>query len=102
MTNPMRRRGTAAALGLAATVLPVLAAGTAQADETGYPSTQSPTQGVDALLGTGATTAESSADAVNGEDRAPGVDGTETEFPEADPRYVEGPLGGLLVNGPLS
>ena len=102
MTNPMRRRGTAAALGLAATVLPVLAAGTAHADEHGYPSTQSPTQGIDALAGTGQNAAESSADAANGEDRAEGVDGADTEFPEADPRYVEGPLGGLLVNGPLS
>ncbi|MEJ2885529.1 hypothetical protein [Actinomycetospora aeridis] len=102
MSNPKRRRGTAAALGLAATVLPVMAAGTAQAEETGYPSTQSPTQALDAVLGTGRTTTESSADAVNGEDRAPGVDGLETEFPEADPRYVEGPVGGLLLGGPFS
>ena len=40
-------------------------------------------------------------DALNGDNRPDGANGVETEFPPADPRYVEGPLGGLLVNGPL-
>lgn len=109
MTNPTRRRGIAATIGLAAAVLPLLAAGTAHAEDTeqtddattGYPSTQSPTQGADATGATAENANESFGDAANGEDRAEGVDGTDTEFPEADPRYFEGPLGGLL-NGPLT
>lgn len=109
MTNVMRRRGLAATMGLAAAVLPLLAAGTAHAEDsedtrdstTGYPSTQSPTQGADAGGATAENANESFSDGANGEDRPEGVDGTDTEFPEADPRYLEGPLGGLL-NGPFT
>ncbi|GAA2557742.1 hypothetical protein [Pseudonocardia hydrocarbonoxydans] len=33
--------------------------------------------------------------------RPEGADGTEVEPVEADPRFVEGPLGGLITDGPL-
>lgn len=33
--------------------------------------------------------------------RPEGADGTEVEPIEPDPRFVEGPLGGLIDNGPL-
>lgn len=101
--NARTRRSLAVTLGLAAVVIPVTA-GFASAEEdssTGYPSTQSPTQGLDAL---GATAGEANfgfMDAVNGDNRPDGANGVESEFPPLDPRYVEGPLGGLLVNGPM-
>lgn len=102
--NARTRRSLAATLGLAGVVLPLAAAGAAQAaeDETeGFPSTQNPLQAVDA----GAATLDSSVfsfnDAVNGDNRPDGANGTETEFPSFDPRFVEGPAGGLVKNGPL-
>jgi len=33
--------------------------------------------------------------------RPEGADGLETELPDVDPRFVEGPLGGLINDGPL-
>lgn len=33
--------------------------------------------------------------------RPEGADGTEVEPVDADPRFVEGPLGGLVTDGPL-
>ncbi|MFP5020952.1 hypothetical protein [Pseudonocardia phyllosphaerae] len=104
MKNRMRRSLIATGA-LAAVAFPL--AGIAHAagdDEHGYPSTQSPTQGLDALVATGDTAAFGLFDAVDGftaSNRPDGVNGTDTEFPQADPRFVEGPAGGLLVNGPL-
>ncbi|TCK25188.1 hypothetical protein [Pseudonocardia endophytica] len=100
-----RKRLMTASLGLAGLVLPLAAVGTAQADEEnpaeGYPSTQSPLQ---AVSGVGATLGEANhglLDALNGDDRPDGANGVETEFPPLDYRYVEGPVGGLLTNGPF-
>lgn len=39
-------------------------------------------------------------DAVD-EPRPEGADGLETELPDLDPRLVEGPLSGLITDGPL-
>ena len=114
-----RKRILAASLGLAGVVLPIAAAGSAQADEgedqgygydsvreqsDGYPSTQGPLQPADAVLGT-ADTANygfiDSLDTFSPTNRPDGVNGTDTEAPQPDPRFVEGPAGGLLKNGPL-
>ncbi len=99
------KRYTLAALATAAVALPLIGAGVAAADETtGYPSTQSPTQGASAVTGTLGNANFGLTDAVNafnGDGRPTGADGVETRFPPADPRYVEGPVGGLLVNGPF-
>lgn len=35
------------------------------------------------------------------EPRPEGADGLETELPDVDPRLVEGPLSGLISDGPL-
>ncbi|WP_433803370.1 hypothetical protein [Actinomycetospora sp. CA-084318] len=91
----MTFRKPLAALGLAGAALPMLA-GVAQADES-----QSPLQAVSAVLATGDTQAYSLNDAANGQDRPDGADGTETRVPGADYRFVEGPAGGLLKNGPF-
>ena len=100
-----RKRLLAASLGLAGVILPLTAAGSAQADEEnsteGYPSTQSPLQAVSAVGGTLGEANHGFMDALNGDNRPDGANGVETEFPPPDPRYVEGPVGGLLVNGPL-
>ena len=99
-----RKRFTLAALATGAVVLPLIGAGAASAEEdesTGYPSSQSPTQGVSAVEATLGEANHGFTDALNGDDRPDGANGVETEFPPADPRYVEGPVGGLLVNGPL-
>jgi hypothetical protein len=37
----------------------------------------------------------------NGDNRPDDADGTDTQFPGPDPRFVEGPAGGLVKNGPL-
>jgi hypothetical protein len=86
----------AAALGLA--VLP-LAAGTALADEAPAQDTQSPLQGLSAGAATADQLVAQFVDASNGNGPT-GADGVETEIPEPDPRFVEGPAGGLL-NGPF-
>ena len=98
---------------LAATALLLIGAGIAQAaddegdgsgDRYGYPSTQSPTQGVDsgqATVDNGRDGFQDAADAEQGHARPHGADGTESRFGDADPRLVEGPAGGLLKNGPL-
>jgi hypothetical protein len=110
----MNTRRIAAVGLLAATALLVIGAGIAQAadnsdgdgsgDRYGYPSTQSPTQGVDS----GEATVDDhrrefgdAADAEQGHGRPHGADGTESRFGDADPRLVEGPAGGLLKNGPF-
>lgn len=102
------KRYTLAALATAAIALPLVGAGIAQASEnngaapTG-PTTQSPTQGASAVLGTLGNTNSGFTDALNaanGNSRPDGADGVETRFPPADPRYVEGPVGGLAKNGP--
>lgn len=98
-----KRRLLAASLGLAGVVLPLAAAGAAQAEEPstgGFPSSQNPLQGFSAV---GGTLGEGNAmllDALNGDNRPDGANGVESEFPPLDYRYVEGPAGGLLVNGP--
>ncbi|MEJ8278914.1 hypothetical protein [Pseudonocardia spirodelae] len=104
MKNRMRRSLIAVGA-LGAVAFPL--AGMAAADEDrdhGYPSTQSPTQGLDAVLETSDTFGYSfldAADTFSPSNRPDGVNGTDTEFPQADPRFVEGPVGGLLVNGPF-
>ena len=104
MQNRMRR--SLIAIGaLGAVAFPL--AGIASADEeaeNGFPSTQSPTQALDAV---GATVGAAnfglldSADTFSPSNRPDGVNGTDTEIPQADPRFVEGPVGGLLLNGPF-
>lgn len=99
----MRRIATIAFVGAA---LLFVGAGFALADDKddpteGYPSTQSPTQGADAGTSTLGSSADSFGDAAKGDDRPNGANGTETEFVDPDPRFVEGPLGGLAKNGPL-
>ena len=103
--NIMKRRLVGVCVGLAGVALPLVAAGAAHADEgestTGYPSTQSPSQGASALESTLGEASFGFNDALNGDNRPDGANGVETEFPPADPRYVEGPLGGLATNGPF-
>ena len=120
-----RKRILAASLGLAGVVLPLAAAGTASADEgddaqggstqgygydsvaqnsDGYPSTQRPLLPVQAVLGTADTTNFGFIDALDTfspTNRPDGINGTDTEFPQPDLRFVEGSTGGLLVNGPF-
>jgi hypothetical protein len=91
-------------IALAGGALLLIGAGVAQADsndDTGYPSTQSDTQGADAGAATAGNTGHSFGDAANGDNRPDDADGTDTQFPQADPRFVEGPAGGLVKNGPL-
>lgn len=94
-------------LALAGAALLWIGASVAQADEDdseGYPSTQSPTQGVDAGEATLDNQEDSFMDATNaarGDRRPNGANGTETRFFDADPRFVEGPVGGLLKDGPF-
>lgn len=38
-------------------------------------------------------------DGLNGDNRPDGANGVESEFVLFDPRFVEGPLGGLVKNG---
>jgi hypothetical protein len=100
-----RKRLMAASLGLAGVVLPLAAAGSAQAEEEtsteGYPSTQSPLQAVSAVGGTLGEGQFQLTDALNGDNRPDGANGVESEFPPLEARYIEGPVGGLLVNGPF-
>lgn len=100
----MNARKSAAAL-LTGTALLLAGVGIAQAapdDENGaggFPSTQSPTQGVSTVTETLGEANFGFMDALNGDNRPDGANGVESEFPPADPRFVEGPLGGL-TNGP--
>lgn len=102
-----RKRLMAASLGLAGVVLPLAAVGTAQADEEKtageYPSSQNPLQAVSAVGGTLGEGEFQITDALNGDNRPDGANGVESEFPppESFGRYVEGPVGGLLKNGPF-
>lgn len=103
MRNRMRRTLVAAGA-LGAVAFPLAGMAAAEDGEHGYPSTQSPTQAVDAVGATGDTAAYGAADAADRyspSNRPDGVNGTDSELPQADPRFVEGPLGGLLVNGPF-
>lgn len=97
------KRFTLAILATAAVALPLVGAGVAAAaeDDTsgGYPSTQKPDQVISFLRETFIEQMEGWMDALNGDDRPDGANGIETEFPPPDPRYIEGPVGGLL-NGP--
>jgi hypothetical protein len=93
-----------AALVTGLVALPLTFAGVAAAAEegtTGYPSTQNPLQGVDAVGATVDNALHSVADALDGDNRPDGANGAESEFPRLDPRLVEGPVGGLLVNSPF-
>ena len=99
------KRYTLAALATAAIAGSIVGAGMAQASEDNGaapagPATQSPAQGGSAVLGTLDNANFGLMDALNGDDRPDGANGVETEFPPADPRYVEGPVGGLVKNGP--
>ncbi|MBW0103619.1 hypothetical protein [Pseudonocardia sp. KRD291] len=104
MQNRMRRSLIAVGA-LGAVAFPL--AGVASADENdefGFPSTQSPTQGVDAVgatLDTASFSFLDAADSFSPSNRPDGVNGTDTEIPQADPRFVEGPVGGLLIDGPF-
>ncbi len=99
-----RKRLMAASLGLAGVVLPLAAAGSAQADEDSavgeYPSSQNPLQAVSAVGGTLGEGNFQLTDALNGDNRPDGANGVESEFPPLEARYIEGPVGGLLKNGP--
>lgn len=98
------KRYTLAALATAAVALPLIGAGVAAADEddnTGYPSSQNPGQAGSAIQETLEEASFGFMDALNGDNRPDGANGVESEFPPADPRYVEGPLGGLAENGPF-
>ncbi|MBN9102217.1 MULTISPECIES: hypothetical protein [unclassified Pseudonocardia] len=99
------KRYTLAALATAAIAVSVVGTGIAQASEDNGaapdgPATQSPTQGLSAILGTADNGNFQLMDALNGDNRPDGANGVESEFPPADPRYVEGPVGGLVKNGP--
>ena len=99
------KRYTLAALATAAIAVSVVGAGIAQASEDNGaapagPATQSPTQGLSAVQGTLETGNFGLMDALNGDDRPDGANGVESEFPPLDSRYVEGPVGGLVKNGP--
>ena len=93
----IRRSHVAIAAVAAAVAIPVVLAGMASAEE----DTQPPTQVVDAGVATLGGLTGSFLDAVNGPNRPPGADGTETEFPTDVPNLVEGPPAGLIKNGPL-
>ena len=107
MKNRMRRSLIAAgALGAVAFPLAGMAAAEEGAEDAGhgFPSTQSPTQGVDAVGATGGTVLYGVLDASDSylpSNRPDGVSGTETEFPPLNAGYVEGPVGGLLKDGPF-
>jgi len=75
-----------AGLLLSGAALP-LATGTAAADDLG--------QAVSAGAATASDAQASLLDAVDGPEPA-GADGLGTELPQFDPRFVEGPAGGLL------
>jgi hypothetical protein len=81
----------------------LVGAGVAAADEgsnAGYPSTQNPGQLGSAVSELVGELGFQFGDAVNGDNRPDGANGVESEFPPIDPRYIEGPLGGLVKNGP--
>lgn len=91
------------ALATAAGALLLTGAGVAAADEaddTTGGSTQSPAQGLSALMAILQEGQAQYGDAANGDNRPDGANGVEAEFPPPDPRYVEGPVGGLAKNGP--
>ncbi|GAA4964505.1 hypothetical protein GCM10025792_03220 [Pseudonocardia tropica] len=104
MKNRMRRSLIAVgALGAVAFPLAGIAAADTE-DGHGYPSTQSPTQGVGSVLELSDTFGYSfldAADTFSPTNRPDGVNGTDTEIPQADPRFVEGPVGGLVTDGPF-
>lgn len=89
------KKAIIAALALGGAVLP---AGTAFADEAPPPPSDA-AQAVSAVGATGGTAAASFLDAANGNGPV-GADGTETEFPVPDYRWLEGPASGLL-DGPF-
>jgi hypothetical protein len=64
-------------------------------------STQSPTQALDSGLATVENAVASLVDGLNEDNRPDGANGLESEFIPFDPRFVEGPVGGLLNNGPF-
>jgi hypothetical protein len=86
----MRKRLLGAVL-LGGAVLPVAAASTASASE----GPNDVEQAASAGSATAADATTSFLDAVDGPEPE-GADGLGTEFPEFDPRFVEGPAGGLL------
>ena len=87
------------ALLLGGTVVPLATAGPASAAKGPERPTGDLEQAVSAASATIADAQASFLDAVDGPEPE-GTDGVETEFPQFDPRYVEGPVGGLL-NGPF-
>lgn len=105
MTTPKRPARTAAVIA-AMLAPPLVLAGTAAAADdgdtaAGYPSTQPPHQVIATVGATADNALRSLADALDGDNRPDGANGTESEFPGLDLRLVEGPVGGLLVGRPL-
>lgn len=102
--NTRKRFSFVGGLATGMVALPLVLAGpaaVAEDENAGYPSTQSPLQVIEAAKVTLDNAMYSLTDALNGDNRPGGADGDESEFPELDSRLVEGPLGGLLMNGPL-
>lgn len=89
----MRRTVGSLVIGGAALSLAGLGAGTAAAETAPAPS---PLES-----GSATTGAVLESFALATDDRPVGADGIESEFPDADYRFVEGPASGLLDNGPL-
>jgi hypothetical protein len=58
-------------------------------------------QALDSGLATAENAVASLVDGLNGDNRPDGANGLESEFMPFDPRFVEGPAGGLLNNGPF-
>lgn len=77
-----------------------VAAADESSDEASYTDTQSPAQVASSLTAILGELQFQGADALNGDNRPDGANGVENEFPPADPRQVEGPVGGL-ANGPF-
>ena len=99
----MNKRYALAALAAAAVALPLAGAGFAMADEEetpAYTNTQNPGQAGSSITAILEELTFQGGDALNGDNRPDGANGVENEFPPADPRYIEGPVGGLLKNGP--
>ena len=88
------RKRVLGVLALSGAVLPLVGVGTASA--AGDNAAGDAGQAVSAGVATVANQGNSFVDAVNGHNRPEGADGDETEFPDPDYRYVEGPVGGLL------
>jgi hypothetical protein len=99
----MNKRYALAALATAAVTLPLIGVGIATADEgdtADFTNTQNPGQAGTSVVAILDELIFQGEDALNGDNRPDGANGVENEFPPVDPRYIEGPVGGVL-NGPF-